>query len=54
MKSLREAGIMNVVLADQYVRNQTQSRLAEAEKARIVRQAKGGRRWGHRRSTVQD
>jgi hypothetical protein len=44
---------MNVVLADQYVRDQTQSRLAEAEKARLVKQARGGRRWGHRRTGAQ-
>jgi len=45
---------MNVVLADQYVRNQTQSRIAEAEHARLVRRVRGSRRWGHRHGAAQD
>jgi hypothetical protein len=35
---------MNVVLADQYVRNHTELLIAEAARARLVRQARSGRR----------
>jgi hypothetical protein len=43
---------MNVVLADQYVRNHTQSLLANAERARLVRQARVGRRSARRFGTA--